>query len=240
MSGHSKWHCIKHKKAITDGKKGKVLTKHAKLLAIVGRGDPNPETNSSLRVAIQNAKADSVPKENIDRILKKLAGEGKNSAQFSEHVYEGYGPEGVPFLVTALTDNPLRTLPLVRVAFQKHGGNFGSSGAVMFLFDHVGVISIKNAGRTEDQLFELAIDAGADNFEFGEEESEITTKFTNLAHVRDALMKKGVEVLKSEPQYRAKDPKIVSGATLEKVERFVEVLEEIEDVDEVFGGFDVE
>ncbi len=240
MSGHSKWHCIKHKKAITDGKKGKILTKHAKLLAIVGRPDPNPETNTSLRVAIQNAKADSVPKENIDRILKKLAGEEKNAAQFSEHVYEGYGPEGVPFIVTALTDNPNRTLPMVRTAFQKHGGNMGSSGAVMFLFEHVGIISIKNAGHTEDQLFELAIDAGADNFEFGMEESEIITQFTDLSRVRSALVSKGVEVLKFEPQYRAKDPKIVSGGTLEKLEKFIEALEEIDDVDEVFGGFDME
>ncbi len=240
MSGHSKWHSIKHKKAITDAKRGKVLTKHSKLLMVIGRNDPNPETNASLRVAIANAKADNVPNDNIDRILKKLAGADKNAAQFVDRMYEGFGPEGIPIIVTALTDNQNRTLPSVKTAFAKNGGNLGSSGTVNFLFDHVGVIEINNGGKSEDELFEMAIECGADDFTFDEEGSEIITQFTNLGKVRNALTQKGIAVIKSEPQYRAKDPKMItSQETLDRIERFISAVEEVDDVDEVFAGFDV-
>ncbi len=156
-------------------------------------------------------------------------------------VYEGFGPAGVPFVVTALTDNTNRTYPSVKAAFGKNGGNLGSSGTVMFQFDHVGVIFVKNGKKTEDELFEAAIEAGADDFFYDEGESEIVTKFENLAAVRDALIKKGFELTKSAPEYRAKDPvKITDGEILTKVERFIAAVEDAEDVDEVFGGFDVD
>ncbi len=241
MSGHSKWHSIKHKKAITDAKKGKVLTKHSKLLLIAGRHDPNPETNTALRNAIDNAKSDNVPNTNIDRILKKLAGNDKDAAQISEQVYEGYAPESIPVIVTALTDNPNRTMPEVRNLFQKYGGHLGNVGSLKFLFNHIGVIEISSAGHKEDELFELAIDAGAEDFTFGAEESEILTKFEALGHVRNALAVKGIKILKSEPQYRAKDPKMISDkAVLERIESFLEALESLDDVNEVFAGFDVD
>jgi len=240
MSGHSKWHSIKHKKALTDAKRGKILTKHSKLLIISGRSDPNPETNATLRSAIQNAKADNVPNDNIERILKKLSGTDKGGAQITEQIYEGFGPEGIPFIVTALTDNPNRTMPAVRTAFIKNGGNFGSSGSVMFMFDHLGVITIKNGGKTEDDLFELAVGSGADDFSFEEEESEVITKFSDLAKVRNSLEEQGIEIVKASPEYRAKDPKIITENILEKIEKFIEAVEEVEDTDEVFGGFDVE
>ena len=240
MSGHSKWNSIKHKKALTDAKRGKVLTKHAKILFVVGRGDPNPETNTSLRMAIVNAKADNVPNDNIDRILKKLAGADKNAAQFVDQVYEGFGPDGLAVIVTALTDNQNRTLPAVKTAFSKNGGNLGSSGTVNFLFNHVGVIEIKNGGKLEDELFEMAIEAGADDFAFAEGESEIITQFTTLAKVRDALIEQGIGIVKSEPQYRAKDPPMItSPEALDRIEKFIAAIEEVEDVDEVFAGFDV-
>lgn len=241
MSGHSKWHSIKHKKAATDAKRGKILTKHAKILAVIGRSDPNPENNAALRNAIANAKAENVPNDNIDRILKKLAGDGKNGVVYSEQVYEGFGPCSVPFVVTALTDNTNRTYPSVKTAFAKNGGNLGVSGSVMFQFDHVGVISIKNNGRSEDDLFELTIESGGDDFSFGENESEIVTTFGTLAAVRDALTDAGVSVTSASPDYRAKDPiKITSASELEKIEKFIAAVEEAEDVDEVFGGFDVD
>ncbi len=240
MSGHSKWHSIRHKKAITDAKRGKVLTKHSKILSVVGRSDPNPETNASLRVAIQNAKADNVPNDNIDRILKKLSGADKNASQFSEVVYEGFGPEGIAFLVTALTDNQNRTLPEVRTAFTKNGGNFGSSGSVRFLFDHVGIVLIRNGGKPEDELFEMVVEVGANDFLYGEDESEVITDFSALAKVRSALETAGIEIVKSEPQYRAKDPKIIAEKDiLEKLEKFVESVEDVDDVDEVFGAFEM-
>lgn len=241
MSGHNKWSTIKHKKGANDAKRGKILTKHSKILSVVGRSDPNPETNATLRAAIANAKSENVPNDNIDRILKRLAGEGKDGAVYSEQVYEGFGPEGVPFVVTALTDNTNRTYPSVKTAFAKNGGNLGSSGSVMFQFDHVGVIEIKNAGKSEEELFEIAIEAGGEDFSFEEETSEIVTKFEDLGAVRDALTEMGMEVAKSTPEYRAKDPvQISDAAALEKIEKFIAAVEEAEDVDEVFGGFDID
>jgi len=239
MSGHSKWHSIKHKKAANDAARGKILTKHSKILAVVARSDPNPETNANLRTAIQNAKSDGVPKDNIEKILKKCAGADRDSATFSEQIYEGFFGE-IPIIVTALTDKPMRTFPEVRTAFSKNGGNLGSTGSVKFLFDHLGIIQIANGNRGEDELFELAIDAGAENFEFGEEVSEISTKFENLAVVRDHLAEKNVEIKKAEPQFRAKTPKIITdSAELEKIENFLQKIEEVDDVDEIFAGFDV-
>ncbi len=171
----------------------------------------------------------------MKKILKKASGEGKDATQFIEQIYEGFGPEGLAFMVTALTDNPNRTMPAVRSAFIKNGGTFGSTGSVSFLFDRVGVIFVENENHSEDELFEIAIEAGADDFLFDEEGvSEIVTKFVDLARVRDSITEK-VKIKKSEPQYRAKDPKeITDEGVLEKIEKFVAAIEDVEDVDEVF------
>lgn len=238
MAGHSKWHSIRHKKAANDAKRGKVLTKHAKILAVIGRNDPSPETNPSLRVAIANAKADGVPKDNIERILKKLSGEGQDAARYSEQLYEGYGPEGIPFLVSALTDNVNRTFPQVRSAFEKNGGKLASPNAVKFLFDHVGIILVETNGKSENEMFELVAECGAEDFHYDENETEITTSFEDLGKVRDALSKK-MNVIKTEPVYRAKDPQVITDEKiLEKLETFISVVEETcDDVDEVYGGF---
>lgn len=242
MAGHSKWHSIRHKKAANDAKRGKVITKHSKLLAVIGLNDPNPDTNPSLRVAISNAKADGVPKDNIERILKKISGEGKESTQYSEQLYEGYGPEGVPFLVSALTDNVNRTFPQVRTAFEKNGGKLAGQGAVKFLFDHLGIIIIKTNGKSEDEIFELVAESGADDFRYHEDESEISTSFESLGAVRNTLTEKDIEIIKSEPIYKPKDPqKITDPQVIEKLEKFIDALEEgAEDLDEVYGGFTIE
>jgi len=240
MSGHSKWHSIKHKKAITDAKRGKILTKHSKILTVAARNDPNPDTNATLRTVIANAKADGVPKDNIERILKKATGIDKDKTVFSEQIYEGFGPHGVPFIVLALTDNVNRTFPSVRTAFAKNGGTLGASGSVSFMFDHIGVILVKNNGTSEDEIFEAVTEAGADDFQYNQEETEVYTQFIDLAKVRDSLINQGFEVIKAEPLYQAKNPKILSGKELESIEKFIEAVEEAEDVDAVFGGFDVE
>lgn len=235
MAGHSKWHSIRHKKAANDVKRGKVLTKHSKLLMVVARTDPNPDTNASLRSAIVNAKADGVPRDNIERILKKASGEGKEAAQFSDMLYEGFGPDGVPVLVQALTDNTNRTLPMVRTAFDKAGGNFGSTGSVRFLFDHLGGIRIKTGGKTEDEVFEALIEAGADNFEYGAELTLVMTQFEDLGKVKEAL-EKDFDIEKAEPIFQAKDPLVLENT--EKINAFIEKIEEVDDVDEVFAGFE--
>lgn len=238
MSGHSKWHSIKHKKAANDKKRGKVLTKHSKILAVIGRNDPSPDTNASLRTAIANAKADGVPKDNIERILKKISGEGKDAAIYTEVAYEGYVSGGIPFIASGLTDNVNRTFPQVRTAVEKNDGNLGAEGSVKFLFDYVGFILIKTAGKPEEELFEIVIEAGGDDFEYDEDESVITTQFTDLGAVRDALTAAGLEVVKSEPTYQCKDPQnIADPEKIAKLENFISKVEECDDIDEIFIGY---
>lgn len=238
MSGHSKWHSIRHKKAANDVKRGKILTKHSKLIAVAGKSDPNPDTNPTLRVAIANAKADSVPNDNIDRCLKKLSGEGKDAVIYHEQVYEGYAPFGIPVVVTALTDNPNRTFPEIRTVFGKKGGNLGSTGSVMFQFDHVGIIQIKTNGKNEDECMEAAIEAGAQDLGYEEDSCEVITAFSDLGHVRDTLIEQGFEIIKSEPEYRCKDLQEINDTEkLRTLETFVEAIEELDDISEVFVGY---
>ena len=237
MAGHSKWKQIKHKKAANDTQRGKVLTKHAKILSVVGRTDPNPDTNAGLRSAITNAKADGVPRDNIERVLKKLAGEGHQSVQYTECVYEGFGPAGVPFIILALTDNVNRTFPSLRTAFAKNGGNLGSTGSVNFMFNHVGVIQFEVRDLSEDLIFEKVSEAGGVDFEIESGVVEVVTTFAHLGAVREALEGQGLVITKSEPQYRIKDPVILEGEDLDRVERFIEIVEGVDDVDEVFVGF---
>lgn len=240
MAGHSKWKQIKHKKAANDLQRGKVLTKHAKILAVVGRNDPNPETNAPLRTAITNAKSDGVPRDNIERTLKKISGEGSDAIQYTENVYEGFGPAGVPFMIQSLTDNTNRAYTDIRTAFNKNGGNLGSSGSVSFMFDHVGVIQFETGGRTEDEVFEIVTEAGADDFQIEETLAEVITSFESLGKVRQKLEEQNIEIKKSEPIYRPKDPlQIKDLQILEKLESFIEAVEAVEDTDEMFGGFEV-
>lgn len=215
------------------------MTKHAKLLMVLASHDAHPDTNAALRVAIANAKADGVPKDNIERVLKKALGEGGDSVQYSEQVYEGFGPSGVPVIITSLTDNTNRALTDIRTAFNKNGGNLGSSGSVMFLFDHLGMITVQNQGRSEDEAFELVMNVGGDDFEISDDHLVITTKFTDLGKVRDALEAAGLEIEKAEPIYQAKDPVKLDAVAGERLESFIEALEAVDDTDEVFAGYAV-
>lgn len=238
MAGHSKWHQIRHKKAINDNKKGKILTKHAKLLSVVGRSDPNPENNAALRNAIANAKADSVPNDNINRILKKLLGQGKDAVIYSEYIYEGFGPEGIPILATALTENNNRTFHEVRTAFEKNGGRLGVSGSIMFQYDHIGVFILENNGKNENEMMEICVEIGAKDMNYGENETEIICDFPEIGILRENLQNLGVEIKKSEIQYRCKDPRIISDPDLlQKLEDFIDKIDEVDDVSDVFPGY---
>lgn len=236
MAGHSKWKQIKHKKGANDLKRGKLLTKHGKILQVIGRDNPNPDTNAALRNAITNAKADGVPRENIERVLKKLSGQGSEAAVFTENVYEGYGPAGVPLMITSLTDNSNRAFTNIRTAFNKNGGNLGSAGSVAFMFDHLGLIELAQAGKSEDELFELASDCGADDFEVEAGTVTFSTSFEALGKVRHSLEEQGIEVTKSEPIYQAKDPVVLNEADQAKLDNFLSALDEVDDIDEVFTG----
>ncbi|NCP67530.1 YebC/PmpR family DNA-binding transcriptional regulator [bacterium] len=236
MAGHSKWKQIKHKKGANDLKRGKLLTKHGKLLQVIGRDNPNPETNAALRNAIVNAKTDGVPRENIERVLKKLSGQGSNAAVFTENLYEGYGPAGIPIIVSSLTDNSNRAFTNIRTAFNKHGGNLGSSGSVAFMFDHVGEIQFALGERNEEQLFELIANAGADDFEVHENTVMVSTTFESLGKVRQALTEQGIEIEKAEPTFQAKDPVELSSGDQKKLDDFLEALNQVDDIDEIFTG----
>lgn len=203
MSGHSKWHNIQAKKSKTDAARAKVFTKIGKEIAIAIReGGANPGSNSKLRELIVKAKANNVPNDNIDRIIKKATEEKK---EYKEITYEGYGPGGVAVIVETATDNTNRTVGNVRSYFSKYHGNMGNNGCVSFMFTEKGVITIdkEECDLSEDELMELALDAGAEDFS-GEEEDiyEITTEPDDLPAVRDALMAKNIKL---------------SGADLEKI-----------------------
>lgn len=195
MSGHSKWHNIQAKKSKTDAARAKVFTKIGKEMAIAIReGGPNPASNSKLRELIVKAKANNVPNDNIDRIIKKATEEKKD---YKEIVYEGYGPGGVAVIVETATDNTNRTIGNVRAYFSKFHGNLGTTGCVGFMFTEKGVITIdkEDCDLSEDEVMEIALDAGAEDFSAEDEDTyEITTDPAELSAVRDALMAKSVKL----------------------------------------------
>lgn len=240
MSGHSKWHSIKHKKGIADAKRGKIFTKHAKLIAIAAQKGGEPETNPTLRTAIDNAKVDNMPAANIDRAIKKGTGEDKEGLQIFEVLYEGYGPAGTAILVEALTDNKNRTVSSIKTIFAKNGGNMAAAGAVSWMFDKKGVISMLIGGKNVEEIELDAIDAGADDFEFAGDDLQIYTDPTRLAAVKQALQDKGYQLQSANLSYIAKnDVKIENEGDATKVLKLMSALEEDEDVGDVYSNFDI-
>jgi len=242
MSGHSKWHSIKHKKAATDAKKGKVFTKHAKLVAIAARGGGDPDKNPALRLAIDNARAENMPRENIERAIKKGTGETKGAVVMEEIFYEGFGPGGAALYIETLTDNRNRTLTNVKHLFTKHGGNFGSAGTVGYLFKKKGVINVKisEAGKKAEDLELAAIDAGAEDVVTDGELLTIYTEPTAVMKVRAALEGAGVKVESASQTYVPQTNVQISDLeTARRLLKLVDLIEEDEDVSEVHSNFDI-
>lgn len=242
MSGHSKWHSIKHKKAATDAKKGKIFTKHAKLVAIAARGGGDPDKNPSLRLAIDNARAENMPRENIERAIKKGTGEGKDAVVMEEIFYEGFGPGGAALYIETLTDNRNRTLTNVKHIFTKHGGNFGSAGTVGYLFKKKGVINIKvsEAGKNDEEIELASIDAGADDVLSDGELVTIYTEPTAVMKVKAALEGAGVKVASASQTYVPQtNVKIENAEVARQLLKLVDLIEEDEDVSEVHSNFDI-
>lgn len=240
MSGHSKWSNIKRKKEKTDAAKAKVFTKIGREIAVVVKqGGANPNENSKLKDVIAKAKAANVPNDNIERIIKKAAGEGDNT-NYEELVYEGYGPCGVAVVVETLTDNRNRTAGEMRHYFDKCGGNLGQSGSVTFMFDRKGMIVIEGEGLEEDTVMEDALEAGAEDFEFDGEIFEISTEPNDLGTVRDALEEKGYTFLSAEVAYvpqtmsAIEDPDMIV-----KMEKLIDMLEENDDVQAVWHNWEM-
>jgi len=236
MSGHSKWHSIKHKKGITDAKRGKVFTKMAAEIAVAAQGGADPTMNFKLRLAIQKAKAANVPANNIERAIARGAGMG-DGARLEELAYEGYGPAGVAVLVKALTDNRNRTAPAVKAAFSKHGGNLGAPGSVSYLFEQKGIIVCKE-GADKDELSLIAIEAGAADIDDSGDQLVVYTSPNDLEKVRDALGEDNVE--SAEVKLEANQTVVVDDAGKAKtILNLMEALDDLDDVVEVTSNFDI-
>lgn len=242
MAGHSKWANIKHKKQKTDAQKGKVFTKIGREIAIVVKqGGPDPEVNSKLKDVIAKAKAANMPNDTIMRSIKKAAGD-VDSANYEEVTYEGYGPGGVAVIVEAMTDNRNRTAGDVRHFFDKFGGNLGTSGCVSFMFDKKGVILIEKSDKVkEDDLMMRALDLGAEDFSTEEEYFEIITSPEDFSNVREGLEQDGYDFVEAEVEMV---PQTMTTLTDQKqidfMDRLIESLEDLDDVQNVYHNWDGE
>ena len=234
MSGHSKWANIKNKKAKGDAARANVFTKIGRELAIaVKQGGPNPDSNSRLRDVIAKAKAANMPNDNISRSIKKASGE-LNAVNYEEITYEGYAAGGVAVIVETLTDNKNRTASDVRCAFDKFGGNLGSTGCVSYMFSKKGVIVVDGEGISEDDLFMLAVDAGADDVQNDEGVYEIYTLPQNYTAVRENLEKAGLKILSSDIEMVPENYVTPDDAAIPKILNLIDRLEENDDVQNVF------
>ena len=240
MSGHSKWNNIKRKKEKTDAAKAKIFTKIGREISVIVKaGGPNPQENSKLKDAIAKAKANNVPNDNIERIIKKAAGEAGGN-DYEELIYEGYGPCGVAVVVETLTDNRNRTAGEMRHYFDKCGGNLGQSGSVMFMFERKGVIAIEGEGLDEDTVMEAALEAGAEDFNFDGDVFEITTEPNDLGAVRDALEEQGYSFLSAEVQYIPSTMTAIDDPDLQaKMEKLIDMLEDNDDVQAIWHNWDM-
>lgn len=236
MAGHSKWAKIKRGKAVEDAKRGAVFTKLGNAIAIASRGGSDPDTNFTLRLAIDKAKQANMPMANIQRSIDRGSGKA-GGEQIQEVLYEGYGPAGVAVLVACATDNINRTYPMVKASFSKHGGSIAEKGAVAYQFEHKGVIRVKGQGE-EDLL--TVLDCGAEDAQEEENEIVVYTSPKSLAKVRDELQLAGMEVLDADLAYVPKNiVEISDEATVSKVIRLMEALEDLDDVTNTYTNFDI-
>ena len=239
MSGHSKWHNIAAKKGKADAARGKVFTKLGwELLMAVKAGGPDINANSKLKDVVAKCKANNMPNDTIDKAIKRAAG-ADNNENYEEIVYEGYGPSGVAIIVNATTDNRNRTAADVRHVFDKFGGNLGTNGCVSYLFDKKGVIVLEKeeTNLSEDDLMLLAIDAGAENFESGEDYYEITTSPEDFSKVREELEKAGLTFAEAEVQMVPQTYIALDAESARKMGLLIEHLEDLDDVSEVYHNW---
>ena len=240
MSGHSKWNNIKRKKEKTDGQKAKIFTRMGREISVAIRegGSADPSTNSKLKDAIAKAKANNVPNDNIERILKKAASEGSGE-NYEALQYEGYGPCGIAVIVETLTDNRNRTAADLRHYFDKCGGNLGQTGCVSFMFNKKGKLIVEAEGLDEDKVMEDALEAGASDFAADEDIFEITTEPEDFSAVRDALESKGYTFLTAEIQMV---PDVLSSIddpdAIKNMDKLLDMLEDNDDVQDVWHNWD--
>ena len=241
MSGHSKWANIKHKKEKSDSQRAKVFTKIGREMAVaIKEGGPDPAVNGKLRDLIAKAKANNVPNDNIERAIKKAAGEGDKN-NYEDCVYEGYGPNGVAVIVEALTDNRNRTAADVRHFFDKFGGNLGNTGCVSYLFSKKGIVVLENDGSLEeDAVMEDVMEAGAEDMDFGEEAIEIECETGAVSQVREYLADKGYTVVSAEvEQVPSTYVTLTDEDDIRKMNLLLDNLEDDDDIQNVFHNWDM-
>lgn len=240
MSGHSKWSSIKHKKGAQDAKRGQLFSKLSRAIIVAAReGGGNPEVNIALANAIEKAKSYSMPKENIERAIKRGTGEGSGDS-FEKIVYEGYGANGVAIMVDVMTDNRNRAAADIRRIFSRTGGSLGTSGSVAWMFEKKGnIIVSKDPGVDEDVLLETALEAGAEDMATEDDHWEIITDAETFRGVVEALKERGFEPTSAEVTMLPKNTVKLDKEAAKKVLRLVDALEEYEDVQEVYANFDI-
>ncbi|MGB8506799.1 MAG: YebC/PmpR family DNA-binding transcriptional regulator [Pyrinomonadaceae bacterium] len=239
MSGHSKWHTIKHKKGALDAKRGKVFTKLIKEIAVAARvGGGDPDANARLRKAVSDAKGSNMPNDTIARAIRRGTGE-EEGVSYEEITYEGYGPGGVAVMVDSMTDNRNRTVAEIRHIFGKNGGNLGTSGAVNWMFEKKGYIVVEKSAKPEDELFEIVTDAGAEDLRDDEDNFEIITSPEEFDAVLDAVKRAGIEPQAAEVEMLPKEYKKLEGAEAKQMLKLMESLEDHDDVQKVSANFDI-
>ncbi|MBN1226540.1 MAG: YebC/PmpR family DNA-binding transcriptional regulator [Deltaproteobacteria bacterium] len=239
MSGHSKWSSIKHKKGAADAKRGKVFTKLIKELSVAARlGGKDADSNPRLRTAIAAAKAENMPKENIERAIKKGMGEIEG-VTYEEFTYEGYGPGGVAVLVDVLTDNKNRTVADIRHIFERHGGNLGESGCVSWMFSQKGLIVFPKAQTDEEKLFELALDAGAEDINESDDEYEVTIDPPSFEQIKVTLENAGLKPAYAEITMIPSTTVNLEAKQAQQMLSLMELLEDNDDVNHVYANFDI-
>jgi YebC/PmpR family DNA-binding regulatory protein len=239
MSGHNKWSTIKHKKGAADAKRGKMFSKLIKEISIAARmGGGDLDGNPRLRTAVTTARAANMPKENIDRAIKRGTGEIEG-VTYEEMTYEGYGPGGVAVMVEVLTDNKNRTVAEVRHIFDKYNGNLGESGCVSWMFDKKGVVVVLAEGLTEDEVMELAVDAGAHDVKPEGHAFEITAEPADFEAVRKAVEDKGWKVELAEISMIPQNTVKLEGKRAEQMLKMMDALDDNEDMQKVFANFDI-
>lgn len=240
MSGHSKWHTIKHKKGATDAKRGKIFTKLIKEITVAARaGGGDPDANARLRKGILDAKAANMPNDTIDRAVKRGSGDADGVA-YDEITYEGYGIGGVAVLVETMTDNRNRTVAELRHIFSKNGGNLGEAGSVAWMFDKKGYFVVDKAAKPEDELFEIAIEGGADDMQDEGDVYEIFTSPDNFEAVADTLKAAGIDPQAAEISMIPQTYVHLEGGDARAMLKLYEAIDDNDDVQKVYANFDID
>jgi YebC/PmpR family DNA-binding regulatory protein len=241
MSGHSKWHTIKHKKGALDAKRGKIFTKLIKEITVAARtgGSGDVDANARLRKAVNDAKGQNMPNDTIDRAIKRGTGE-LEGVNYDEITYEGYGPNGVAVMVETMTDNRNRTVAELRHIFSKNGGNLGEAGSVAWMFDKKGYIVVDKAAKPEDELFDIAIEAGADDVQDDGEVWEILTAPESFEAVNESLKKAGIEPQAAEISMIPQNYIELTGNDARQMMKLYDAIDDNDDVQKVYANFDID